>query len=769
MKTSKVLLLIFIFLETTIGLSAQKITGKLVDDKKQPLPYANIVLLTIPDSTFVTGTTSAEDGMFSLNATARNQILRISSIGYTTLYKKINSANMGVIQIASDAQQLSEVVVKGSRPKTQLKNDALVTSIQGSPLSNLGTASDVLGQVPGVIKNNGSIEVLGKGSPLIFINGRQMRNSAELDQLSSAQIKQVEVVTTPGARYDASVNSVIRIYTLKPVGEGLGFDSRTLFGVNHYAYGLEELNFNYRKNSFDFFGMAEYENNRSRNYINSIQDTYAAKFLHQTNENWRYQRNPVYAGKLGFNYVFNEKHSAGFIYDFSYKPVDISNKSYTSMWINQVLDDKLTDNNEADGRTRQHLASGYYAGKFGQWQLETNVDAVWNLSNNKQTIDEVSTNSSNRNFATNNDITSRLLAGKAVLSRSIGKGDLSLGTEWSFVNRRDEYMSEEKFISNSNTKINENNGAFFAEMSQKFGKLTTMVGLRWEHVNSKYYDDGKKQDEQSRVYDNLFPSVTIAYPFGPVRTRLSYARKVVRPAYSQLSSNVQYVNRYTYQSGNPFLKPAYRDNLSLMANYKWINLMLEYTRLSDYIMSVYTQYGDNPEIALLQKQNAKSYDQWTAMLNISPSFGKYHPQLMAGLVAQTFDVDFNHKNIKLNNPLGIFRFNHAFNLPFDSWLNADFSWRTNGNSENLYLESSWQFDLGLYKSFNKDQWSVKIQCNDLFKTANTGVTIYNDIRKMTIDKRVDTRNFQITLRYKFNATKGKYRGTGAGTSEKDRF
>lgn len=755
----------------THTLSAQSIRGKVVNEQQQPVAFANVVMRHMPDSTFVSGCVTDEQGEFKLSDTSRRAThVAISFIGYEAFISAIpQGGDIGTIVMKQNNRILDEVVIKANLPRTQLKKDALVTNIQGTPLAHAGTATDVLGQVPGVIKNNGGIEVLGKGSPLIYINGRQMRNSSELDQLNSAQIKEVEVVTTPGAGYAASVNAVIRIHTLKPIGEGWGFDSRTMLGVHRYVYGTEEVNFNWRKKKVDVLGMVAYENNKSREFIGSNQDTYGTKQLHQINNNLRYQRNALYAGKLGLNYTFNEQHSIGMIYDFSYKPTDADNNSYTSLWIDNAMDDELTNNNRTDGRQRQHLISSYYAGKLGKWQIEANADVLWNSKDDDQKINEISVQSSNRAFSTNSDADSKLIAAKTVLSRGIGKGQLSLGTEWSFAHRTDDYLSGEEFISDSHTKIDENNGAFFVEISQQFGKLMAVAGLRWEHVDSKYYDNGKKQEEQSRIYDNLFPSLSLAYPLGYVRTRLSYSRKVIRPAYSQLNSNVQYVNRYTYQSGNPFLKPAYRDNISLITNYKWITLMLEYTRLSDYIMSVYTQYRDNPEIALLQKQNAKSYDQWTAMLNLSPSFGKYHPQVMVGLIAQTFDIQFNNKPINMDNPLGIFRFNNAINLPFDSWLNADFSWRTNGNSENLYLESSWQFDLGLYKSFGKDKWSIKLQCTDLLKTANTGVIIYNDIRKMYIAKTLDTRNIQLTVRYKFNAAKSKYRGTGAGASEKGRF
>ena len=151
-----------------------------------------------------------------------------------------------------------------SRPVAKLKTDGLQVAISGTYLANTGTALDVLGKIPFVSKTGSQLEVLGKGTPLVYINGRQVRDQSELDQLSSADIKSVDVVTSPGARYDSSVNAVIRITTIAPVGEGFSLNDRTTVGYKHYAYLFEQANFNFRKNGFDLFGMLNYENYRER-------------------------------------------------------------------------------------------------------------------------------------------------------------------------------------------------------------------------------------------------------------------------------------------------------------------------------------------------------------------------------------------------------------------------------------------------------------------------------------------------------------------------
>ena len=182
-----------------VSMQAQTLSGKLVDEKNEPLAFANVVLLQA-DSTFVSGTITDEMGDFRILKDEKGKLVRISSIGYTTIYKKVNGGNFGVIQMASDAQLLGEVVVKGTLPTTRLKGDAMITNVTGTLLERAGTAENMLNQIPNVSAQDGNVNVFGRGNAQVYINGRKVRNSSELDQLSSANIKSVEVVNNPGVR-----------------------------------------------------------------------------------------------------------------------------------------------------------------------------------------------------------------------------------------------------------------------------------------------------------------------------------------------------------------------------------------------------------------------------------------------------------------------------------------------------------------------------------------------------------------------------------------
>ena len=759
-----------------IASTAQGISGRVIDEQAQPMPFANVVLVSRADSAFIAGVVTKDDGTFSISTDKQDGLLKVTSVGYTTKFLDARTGNVGDIQMQPDTQMLGEVVVKGSRPLVKMKDDALVTTVEGSYLSKTGTAGDVLGKIPGVISNHGGVEVLGRGTPLIYINGRQMRNQSELDQLSSDQIKDVEVVMTPGAKYDATVKAVIRIKTIRPVGEGFSFNSRTVAGVNHYVYGLEELNMNYRTGGLDIFGMAEYENHRSRQTNDSRQDTYLQSHYQQNSLMHYYNKNQMLAGKLGFNYMLNDNHSIGMTYTITSRPNSQTSDYFTTMLIGQQTDDQITGSGKVDGDDIQHFISGYYAGQTGKWSLDANADVLWQKQNSDNLTFEDATQGDDRTVTTRNDVKNRLYAAKFVAGHPLWKGNLEIGAEGSYVHRTDVFGNVENIIDASDTKIEENSTAAFVQLMQRLNKLTLIAGLRYEYLDSRYYEGGVKMGDESRTYSDLFPSLMLMYPLKNVRARLSYSRNINRPAFSQLSGNVKYINRYTYESGNPYLKPSYRDNLSLALNYKWLTGMIDYARVHDYIITSYSSYKDDPTIALLRKDNTRGYDNLSLMVSVAPTFGKYHPQLMVATQMQNLEVQYRGETkktkvstIRLNSPMTIVRFNNAINLPFDSWLNADFSWRSAGDTENIHLAPSWQFDISLYKAFWNDRLTVKLACTDLFGSIRQKATIYSDIREIYLDKRLDTRNLELTVRYNFNPAKSKYRGQGAGNDVKSRF
>ncbi len=311
MKTVKVLLFTVVGFILPENLSAQSVRGKLIDENSQPLPYANVVLLSLPDSTFVSGTVSGEDGTFTLEAASENRIVKISSIGYKTVYKPVSMANIGVVQLVSDAQMLGEVVVKGNLPVTRMKGDAMVTSVENSVLSKVGSANDVLTKIPGITKKQDAFEVFGKGTPLIYINGRKLHDLSELEQLNSDDIKSVEVIRNPGSRYDATVKAVVRIQTVKRQGDGFGFNLRSSYYQSDNTDLIEQANFNYRHNNLDIFGSVYYNQMESWQDFTLQLEERGTKVWNHDMKSYGEFYSKMLSGNIGFNYQLNDNHAFG--------------------------------------------------------------------------------------------------------------------------------------------------------------------------------------------------------------------------------------------------------------------------------------------------------------------------------------------------------------------------------------------------------------------------------------------------------------------------
>ena len=755
--------------------SSTRYKGNITDEKGQPIAYANVYLLSPSDSTVIGGGVSNEAGLFVIPCNVKPVVARISFVGYKTITRQFNSSELGTIRMQPDSYRLNGVEVKGYRPLVRIEDDAFVTTVEGSYLSKMGTGNDVLMHIPGVLRNGSNIEVLGRGTPLVYINGRQMRDLGELDQLSSEQIKDVEVVMTPGAKYDASVRSVIRIKTIRPLGEGFSFDNKTLIGINHYLFGQEEINVNYRVGGLDLFATADIEDFRMKVENKSRQDTYLQHpypqkpFTHcmqQSITNYRPHTN-IYYGKLGFNYLFDDHHAIGMTYTAASRPSRQGSDFVTDAFKDETADDHLTgDGNEKIKRT-EHKVNAYYSGTVGKWSIDANADMVVQNESTDAFTTEVAKASESRNVTTCSEAKNQLYAAKLVAGYPVWKGKLEFGAEGSTVRRTDDFLNPEGIIASSSTETKETNGDLFAELTQQFGKLTAKLGLRYEHVDSRYY--GTVNSDTTRTYNDLFPSAMLSYPIGKVQARLSYARNINRPAFSQLASNLTYINRYLYESGNPYLRPTYRDNLSLVLNWKWMMAMIDYAHVHDYIISSYSSYYIDRPIALLQKNNTNGFNSLQAMLHLAPTFGCYHPQLMLAMMWQDLEVKYLGETKKMNEPMRIIRFNNAVNLPLNVWLNADLSWRSAGDSENIHLSQSWQFDLSLYKAFFHDRLSVKLALNDVFASMRQKITIFSDVHQFYLDKRTDNRSLKLTIRYNFNPARSKYKGTGAGNAVKGRL
>jgi hypothetical protein len=403
-------------------------------------------------------------------------------------------------------------------------------------------------------------------------------------------------------------------------------------------------------------------------------------------------------------------------------------------------------------------------------KVDFNTDIYTHQSQSESLVTEISQEYDNRVVNSENNVTNRLIASKLVFSYPVFGGQFSLGSEYTNTHRQDEYRNRENIVPSSNTTIHEQNNSFFVEYSRSIPIGQFGAGLRYEDVRSDYFDNDVKIDEQSRRYDQWFPNVSFGTRLKQINLHMSYTAKTKRPTYRQLSSNIFYGNRFTLQTGNPFLKPSVIHDVTLVGTWKFLQLMVSYKNEKDAIIYWTEQMEENPAVSLIAYRNLEKLPSLVAFLNISPTFGIWAPQLSSGFVKQWVTITSNDKPIVLNKLMPMASFNNSFSLPKGFLLTLDMSYQGKGNVQNIYLtENIFVINTGITKSFFKDQLSIAVKGHDLFRGQKDGNLLYNQQMEFFQLNRYDSRKIELTVRYKFNSAKSKYKGTGVGDAEINRL
>ena len=769
-------LITFLCFSAITPMMAQDIKGKIVDEKGEPLAFANVVLLNRQDSAFVKGVVSGEDGHFAINSACNNGIIKVTSVGYKTAWKDCTGENAGMIKMVADSKMLGEVVVKSSLPKTILKNGGMTTTVAGSVLEKAGTMEHLLDRIPNVSAQNGNIKVFGRGEPIIYINGRQMRDRSELDRLSSDNIKSVEVIANPGARYAASTKAVIRITTKKIQGDGFGFDATTegSYDEKKNMEGYGRLNIYYRKQGLEFGAYAYSSKQSSPDEKDLQQMTYLDKTWNQQDRTRWKNKTETFSSRLNASYQFDNNNSLGASISFLRNPkLQTDGKTEGSVLRDEVLAETNTSIRSEFGQNSNWSSNVYYVGKVGKLDIDFNTDWFWSKGNNKNNIDEhyqeVNSEIQNQLVSSTTSKYNRLIASKMMLSYPLLGGDLSVGGEYSFTNRNTNYaIIPNTLADNVIDRIKEGMASAFVTYNRDFGKLNMEAGLRYENVDFKYYDDGQYMAEQSKTYGEWFPSLSLSMPIGNVQMQLSYAADINRPNYWVLRSGVQYSNHYTYETGNPFLVSEISRNISYDLAYKWLTFNLTYEHVSDPIYQTVEMYKDNATIGLMRMINGKSYNNVTSTLNLQPTFGIWHPMLSAMVEKQWFKLETRDRQY-LNKPVAMFRFNNTFDTKW-AMFSVMMTYITKGYEENHYIyKPMFNTDLSIYKGFLKDCLTFQLYVNDVFGTNDSHIIGKYGKLKETVFDEFSTSKISLTVRYKFNTTRSKYKGTGAGDSQKNRM
>ena len=748
-----------------------QIKGVICDENQNPVKFANVILMGV-DSVYIAGTITDVSGKFNFQSDyPKAKLMQITSFGYKTLIKTLDEKNdMGKLMLVSDNILLDEVTITAQRPSQHLTKGGIITTVNGSVLSLLGNAMDVIGQLPGVMREDDKFTVFGKGTPTIYVNGRKLMDNSELYRMSSKDIASVEVISNPGAKYGAEVRSVLLVRTIKKQEDKLSGSIQGFVRAAHSWSNSDNLSLNFRKNNLDLFGAFAFDHSRFYQQQRNITTINTGHKLYNLNSDIIILPvSTTYNANLGFNWQINPKHVLGAKYEFRGTPYNRSDwTTNETIELNGILDDKI------DYYThwrRKYLPTNildmYYIGQYGDWTLTVNNDYYSSHNKVEQEIDEVCLSEGESTISSLNQINSSMFASKSVLKYNFGKNTLEAGYEYTYTNRSDRYDNYNDFLPDADDNIKEHNIAGFISATFPIGVYELSGGLRYEHTISNYYENGLLISDQSRKYDRLFQNIDFTFPIKKAKFTLSYTAKTKRPMYSQLSSNIQYDDRFTYETGNPLLKPEINHDVSLNGIYKWIFFSASYQCVKDAIVGIVKPYQEGKPVNLMTYKNYNHISKYTAMVSLSPKISIWAPRLQFDIMGQDLKIPFMGTELRMNNPLLFINFYNSISVGKGFTITGDMLYHTSGDMDIATLKPSWQMNLGITKTIGN--WFFQLSATDIFKTARNSMITHGTQMKLDKWNYSDSQAVRLTIRYAFNSTMSKYKGKGAGQSEKNRL
>ncbi|WP_295439892.1 outer membrane beta-barrel family protein [uncultured Prevotella sp.] len=744
--------------------------GRIVDERGNAAEYATIALLSPIDSTIVGHGVSNENGSFVIPCNYRKVLARITYIGYKTVNRIYNNTEMGIIKLQPKTMIVKGVVVKGDRPQYKMLSGGMEVAVEHTLLSKMANTFEVLSLLPRVSVDGQKISVFGKGAPIIYINNKRVHDNNEIVNITPDNIKSISVITSPGAEYDAEVESVICIRTKERRANGFSLRADAFGKYNKWMSDYELISARYQTKKFEIANSLWTMGTHDGEDNNLITDIYLPDKHYYNDQLIHLDTNNCFLSeKLSADYSLNDSNSIGGSYRYYGMLKGRTNSvSRQDVLLNGMAHGSIDQEEVMKPFLSLHQADIYYVGKVGHVGVDFNATyyAVKNRRNDK--CFESSKELGYQEVHSSNRQNSDMWAGKLVVNIPLWKGNVSVGTEMSKTDSHGTFLNEEQLVPSTKTDIHERNITGFAQYGLALSKWTVGLGVRYENIVRDYLSDGVKQDDVSRKYNNFFPNLSMSWNKGNWFWQLNVNEKIHRPSYRQLGNFMQYDNRFLYEGGNPTLQPEKVFNVEAMMLYKWLNVSAGYKYLKDVME--WTKYiYPGKEFAYNTSLNFDHKQLLYASVNVSPKFGIFRPTWKFNYSQQFFDTKKYGASKALSKPLLSCSLNNKFAL--SETMNAAISLNASTTHAEgfLMMKSGYSVNLQFDKSFANRTWIIYLSANDIFKTAKERWTMYGLGAGTTKDCYNYTRNISLQVTYNFNAKRSKYKGTGAGNEEKSRL
>ena len=750
--------------------------GTLVNPDQKPVSDANIILMSLPDSTLVKGAISNGHGSFELPnpANSKKVLIKITHLEYQEEVLSPTSSNLGTIVLIPTSNELDAVVVTAHRrPILEQKGTRISTNVAQSTLQKLPTTDMLLNFLPGVSTSytGGGFEVFGKGNPIFYINNRRVRNLDEVYQLSPKDIERIEMETQPGAAFDNTVGAVIYIILKKKPGDGLsGTVENTFYFFKKGIMDETWLSLNYRKGKTDWFTSISNDNHFNQEDYNVAQDLQ----VFTQNNQWRVLNDETHQNqhkniktKIGFAHEFSEEHSLGMSIRGSIIPFSGHNFSTqeTTTYKNQLLTAQGRNEYDQFEQDKKLSVNAYYEGKLTDvLKMQTDVDYIGLRSDNTSDIVEHNLlNTTSRNVHTHSDVISNWWGLKTTFFQQLGKGTLGYGVEVSNLHRTENY--QDNVLSAFNAKNNETRSDAFLSFSYPIKKVNLKLGTRYEYADFDYYENEQKSEAKSKTYRDWLPNVSVAFPWEKTQITFSYARKIKRPAFHDLSDYNSYVSSFLYNRGNPYITPQLTDEWNTLATYGPVSASVTYSHIHKGIYADYQLSSINSDAVERILRNYDDFSLLKSTLNAQKQIGKWMPKLTLSYEKPFADKVFYKSE-------GLFSVEWINQItPSENWLFlVMLLYKSKGSMQEAYIYKpvSGVF-VGAVRTFFHQSLSVYAVASDFYNGLNRHARIQNSYISNSTAYSYSNFSFKIGISYNFNTTQSKYKGKEISEEENNRM
>ena len=794
--------------------SGGKVTGSIKDGGNQKIiDAASVSLLNTKDSSLVKTAVADKNGNFTFeNLKDGNYLVMATSLGHSRSYSRSFSISSGqetvaleVLQLLPVSKNLQEVSVSSKKPLIERKLDRTIVNVDASITNAGNTALEVLEKSPGItVDKDGNISLKGKSGVVIYLDGRPSYLSGPdlanmLRNMTASQLEQIEIMTNPPAKYDAAGNAgVINIKTKKNKQFGYNGSITSGYTQGRYARFNESVSFNYRNQKVNFYSTLNYNRNHrseelyiTRNFRESATKEIKSIFDQKTSmENQRH----YYNAKIGADFFVSKKTTLGVGVNGFYNPSTWESVSSTDIYDpNHVLTSKTGATTRNDEKWKNFSGNVNFRtvlDSAGQ-EITADVDYVQYSATSSQPLTSYYYDAMG-NLTQAPDLLLgtlptdiRIYSGKIDYSLPLKKGaKFEAGIKSSYVKtdndaRYDSVKTNYMVLDSGRSNhfvYDENINAAYVNYSRPLGKKwSAQLGLRLENTNANGVSKGYAFNTQEnrfvytetkfkRSYSQLFPTVYLQYTASEKNQFvINYGRRIQRPDYEDMNPFVHFIDRYTFEQGNPNLSPQFAHNIELSHTYNgFLTTTVNYTNTTNIMQQVLEQNEVSNE-TFIKKANIANSKQLGLAVSANKSITKWWS---ANVYTNVYNNHF--KGVVNNDPISIgvttFLAQMQHQFKFKKGWAAELSgfYRSKGLEGVIYIRPIAQVNAGFSKQVLRNKGSIRLNVRDIFAGGVfKGYSKYSNVDAQFRNVN-DSRAVSVSFTYRFS--KGKLK---AGSSKKN--